>query len=653
MLESSEIQNNPDVVFVGAGPVGLWVAIQAKLRDPKLEIVLHEKYQEYQRSHVLKIDKNSFVGTPHTEDGRKFKAIIDKFPRFVKTNVVEANFKKIAEDLGIKIIYEKVESCEDLAVQYPKNTVFVGSDGSHSLVGQQIFGGKKQVEEDLQYIAEIKYFVENTTTKLNLVLEGIPVMSYSKFIVSEHVGKERDGKTPVTVRFFLNKKTFEELRGQDGTGAKFNNPYRYKNLDDGSIPKDLAESMKAWIRWRKILRREKCIKFEDDQEFGEKITAINLAVYASEKFVKEVNGQHWVLVGDAAMGVPYFRALNAGLLCGTQLANALCEHFNPQNISRQVKFSPDVKADQTALESYACKVQRRVDTEIARARVKDTAVNTGRFFVNTSVADVHFSRFKLPMQKEQVDNDIVDLMTWYLLENYNDENDLKKYREISEYYICSYKLERIREFPDMLNQAYEAAKMNFSSCCDKGKLNAVTNLLKASIYQEALDKQNDLRKSRIKTTKVMSLWGLLLPVISHVIILVWYLYRLWKEPLRSKKITPYVFKKIYTEKKEAYSGLSQSELLDSLNRDKQPVRYKNGELRAHRALIAINDPRLQEQSESTTSNGSNPLLSETYRDTFSAIQVISTKWNRQARIFDRTIKDAIEECEHDKESLTY
>jgi hypothetical protein len=36
-----------------------------------------------------------------------------------------------------------------------------------------------------------------------------------------------------------------------------------------------------------------------------------------------INQQTFVLVGDAAFGVPFFRSLNNGLLCGTELARLL------------------------------------------------------------------------------------------------------------------------------------------------------------------------------------------------------------------------------------------------------------------------------------------------------------------------------------------
>ncbi len=65
-LSREDAKEKADVVFVGAGPVGLWTAVQLKLASPQTNVLMLEKYIEYQRSHVLKVDPASFkVGTQH------------------------------------------------------------------------------------------------------------------------------------------------------------------------------------------------------------------------------------------------------------------------------------------------------------------------------------------------------------------------------------------------------------------------------------------------------------------------------------------------------------------------------------------------------------------------------------------------------------
>ena len=50
-----------DVVIVGAGPVGLFLAVQLQIRCPMISIVMLEKHAVYQRSHVLRVDKRSLA----------------------------------------------------------------------------------------------------------------------------------------------------------------------------------------------------------------------------------------------------------------------------------------------------------------------------------------------------------------------------------------------------------------------------------------------------------------------------------------------------------------------------------------------------------------------------------------------------------------
>ena len=60
------------------------------------------------------------------------------------------------------------------------------------------------------------------------------------------------------------------------------------------------------------------------------VTATCLNVYKAKQVVKQDDkGRFWLLVGDAAMAVPYFRALNDGLLAGSLVAKKVIESLSP------------------------------------------------------------------------------------------------------------------------------------------------------------------------------------------------------------------------------------------------------------------------------------------------------------------------------------
>ena len=45
-----------ELVCIGGGPVGIWTAIQIKKRKPQTDITIYERFETYQRSHVLHLD---------------------------------------------------------------------------------------------------------------------------------------------------------------------------------------------------------------------------------------------------------------------------------------------------------------------------------------------------------------------------------------------------------------------------------------------------------------------------------------------------------------------------------------------------------------------------------------------------------------------
>ena len=49
------------------------------------------------------------------------------------------------------------------------------------------------------------------------------------------------------------------------------------------------------------------------------MSKLTLSLYRANDFAVERGKTSWFMAGDAAMGVPYFRSLNAGLIIGSQL----------------------------------------------------------------------------------------------------------------------------------------------------------------------------------------------------------------------------------------------------------------------------------------------------------------------------------------------
>jgi hypothetical protein len=362
-----------DVIFIGAGPIGLYAAIQTKLHCPDQEVVIYEKYREYQRKHVLIIDPSSYK---EAHSDQQFQTILQRLTGKVPTSEIESQLLSYAQQLGIEIRYQKIDSTDALREEHPECNVFIGADGSHSLVRQQQFNDEKIVEADLQYIVEMKYHVSGQAKPLSTLAEYLPALSLANHLTTEFIGKlQSDGTTPISLRFFVDKQTFDDFKAAN---VSFKHPLNIetaKSSESASI-RNVAASVEKWQVARKGLHNDVIVEGSD------KITAINLPVYRSTYFHKQFDHLHWCLVGDAAMGVPYFRALNAGLIGANQLAKSLAQHFKPEplafeeptvcissfsKISRSLEPLPPFSA-------YASFMNRLAQREIFNARLKASSI---------------------------------------------------------------------------------------------------------------------------------------------------------------------------------------------------------------------------------------------------------------------------------------
>ncbi len=348
----------PDVLIVGAGPVGLWTAVQIKLRNRNLTVQIWEKHAEYQRKHLLQLNPSSLKGAPKEMD-----EIVREFSRSrsLGTNVIEERLAKLASDLGIVIQKNKpVTEPRDLQAR-----VVVGADGAHSIVRREIFGGQMALEQDLRYIVEVKYEVKGQGKALNLVKAAYPTLKLMKAIAQEYVGKEKDGKTQITLRLFIDKQKYEELRKE---GADFQNPFNLES--EGVRHTELSRNIWTWLNVK-----EQHGEFRIPQ--SEKITVTRLGVYASKEVACQCKDKVCFLVGDAAFGVPFFRSLNNGLLCGTQLSKRIVEVLNPERGPlKSIIMSP--------LSRYSLYVKTLQKTEVLWARVKNFFLSILLWFVQIS-----------------------------------------------------------------------------------------------------------------------------------------------------------------------------------------------------------------------------------------------------------------------------
>ncbi|QQG35579.1 MAG: hypothetical protein HYS17_08600 [Micavibrio aeruginosavorus] len=312
-----------DLVIVGGGPVGQWVAINAKKRNPALDIRIYERYQEYQRSHVLRLRHLAALlyakhdGSPRESaflrdvTGRSLSEIFYNAAGhiFIRTNDLEEALSSYAGDLGVETAYQRIGSPDEIMKAHPECRMFVAADGAHSRMREALLGSSSTREYPLQYVVEVKYQAEGRTGKLEFLGDNYFANKRIPHMIFEYVGREKEGITPVTLRVFMDRGTYDAI-----PEASFKKPLK---LEYGVLPDSLNDSIQTYMDVRQLRAGEKAIPE------SVKVSKLTLSMYAARRFARMQDDRAWFLAGDAAMGVPYFRSLNAGFFIGSQLSYIL------------------------------------------------------------------------------------------------------------------------------------------------------------------------------------------------------------------------------------------------------------------------------------------------------------------------------------------
>lgn len=361
-----------DAIIVGAGPVGLWTALQLHKRNPSWKILMYERHTTYQRSHVLRLDHWSLLlygrNSKNPREKQFFQEITGKnlsgimknaaSSLYIRTNDLEAALKSYALDSGITIENLHIKDPQELMAMHPACKYFIAADGAHSPMRNALLGQESLSTHPLQYIVEIKYQAKGSVTKLELLNNHLKINQVMKHMAFEYVGKEKNGVTPVTLRFFVDKKTYEAI-----PNATFKDPLQVGSPD---IPDQLNKDIQSYM----TIRAEHANEIQCSN--SAKMTKLILSLYSAKKFAIDYGTQAWFLVGDCAMGVPYFRALNCGLILGSRLGQILSSKSYPgQKLSRQVSI-------------YNFHRPLHIATEFTIARGKDLGLESYNWFRKVS-----------------------------------------------------------------------------------------------------------------------------------------------------------------------------------------------------------------------------------------------------------------------------
>jgi len=370
LTEHARVSNpGQHYAFVGAGPVGLWTALQLKLRVPRSNVTIYENREGYTRTHMLRLEwkvfQEGFGGMKEFED--------NLLPRFNKVlcsdhsncsmgaarlSIVCKDLEGILEDyavhLGIQIVRFKADSRDGILEQatpttgYPPALV-VGADGRHSttrdkvLPDRAIAGEQMDVTKVFQYNVFLKFFLRDPPAKGALKSRCFGALTRMHkhncvCIFGQPGSIEEDGRTfqqvPVTVQIPVAEIEAHMLRTNCKDREKGTPPCTVFNKTgkDSRVPDSVLNDVNmAFDRVASSEEEARRLKF------GTEISLVVVDAYISKDVAKIVvvkhKGDDWLipfaLVGDAAFGVPYFRGLWNGLYTGISLAELIAATLAP------------------------------------------------------------------------------------------------------------------------------------------------------------------------------------------------------------------------------------------------------------------------------------------------------------------------------------
>lgn len=349
-----------DVVIVGAGPVGLLTAIETRLRNTGAKIVILERYDRYKRDNPLNLNRDSFKKM--SQDPR-FQSIIDAFfgnnkTTRIKALQIETDLATFATSLDIHIIRGaegNVQETQHLKDRFKKVKVIVAADGAKSLIRDKM--GNQKTSQDLQFMIQVKYKVSAIPQRSNAIK-----MSTFQTSVGEHI-IENIGTKSQEVFFLIetDRVHYEEIA--EKVRIKHQKAKEEAKVNpDIKIPnaiqlEECSPELEEVINRVKILRRAHLGEREPETPMTE-INAINLSVYANQRFHEIKDGVTYAWVGDSAFGVPYFRSLNNGIQCSMVLAETIAQTLhNPENVTNEFNHYENFVSRLSRYEIFAAKVK--------------------------------------------------------------------------------------------------------------------------------------------------------------------------------------------------------------------------------------------------------------------------------------------------------
>lgn len=324
--QSSHDPKLVDIVIVGAGPIGLLNAIGLLNKDPSQKIVILEKHETYTRDQPIHLNANklkAYLRAIDKTDNDPALHILIKMAsknKSIPTSRIEQILRDRAIFLGAEIITGKeiTDVKADIFDVYSNANLILGADGTHSKISDDLFDKENKEVIELGYNLQLRFKVDGDAKKIKKA-DLIQFMQGYGIACSESVSEKDDnGQSAVTLNIVIDRNHYEELEA-------FNSKNAIKifgdNKNAASIPPVILKQIKGYLglRLREFTPPGQMIDLTKATVNVHKTPAVvRKNVY---KRIDEQTGKarNIVLVGDAALGLSFFKGLNSGIEASAEL----------------------------------------------------------------------------------------------------------------------------------------------------------------------------------------------------------------------------------------------------------------------------------------------------------------------------------------------
>jgi 2-polyprenyl-6-methoxyphenol hydroxylase-like FAD-dependent oxidoreductase len=395
------------VSIIGAGPVGLWIAIQLKILRGDWTVTCYEKRRSYERSHALSISPRAFEGMVEWCPGRpgaaELSLLKDRWIPRTRTSIVESDLKTLAQSLGVGLVYShEVISINELVAQQRQHAhLVICCDGAKSSSRSQLsclsleqlnasssnkprhseekeeFKHQKQLGSLLQVKFDAHGEVHRANGQLAQFLQNLPATEEFFNILPGNYDSDRCS-TPMTIFALLSSEVTQSIQSSSSSPHDLERmlPPPPSSALTALPPSALQSDLEAVLS-------ELCNGGIVD---GSMQTSVLPVAYAVSRTVVEVIDDTPIfLAGDAAMGLP----LEKGLNYGWKIASRLCHYLAHSPDTKSASFAFQTFFDQeseSAVEAVEQHYSQYVQTIESAGALRGFLRPFASFFITTKVA---------------------------------------------------------------------------------------------------------------------------------------------------------------------------------------------------------------------------------------------------------------------------